>query len=542
MTHRQSLLCVIVASAVLSCLAGACAMYLSTHQFEQAASQAKLKQIGHIVNRLVNEGVWQQHTAAVGALARDVAQEAPFKNAVAQGSAENLKGLLPEAWRRLPVTSGQIALFGVTVHSLDGTVIAAHATEENFQLGAELGGKLAKRQSNDRLQMLTHIWTAQGRPRLSVVVPVGGLRLAGYLALHADPLRALQGLDDRLGMEVAFRTADGAATIAKLDKFKLPTDVTALKGSISVNAPGTGPLFQIDIKLDETEENSTLASIRTWSLAVLVGLLAVVAASTLLLVLLISRRMAQDEAQSAEAALRARQEADAAQLRARRDAEAAQAIERRRAEEETINRERAIVSTSIGAAMARLAEKDLTFRLEEELPEAYAKLQSDFNYALEQIEEAVQGVRASTGAIGSGTREISSSADDLSQRTEQQAASLEETAAALDEITATVKKAAEGAAHARDVVASRQGRCREERRGRAPGGRGHGRHREVVAADQPDHRRDRRDRLPDQPAGAQRRRRGRACRRGRPRLRGGRLRGARARAALGAMPPRRSRA
>jgi methyl-accepting chemotaxis protein len=52
----------------------------------------------------------------------------------------------------------------------------------------------------------------------------------------------------------------------------------------------------------------------------------------------------------------------------------------------------------------------------------------------------------------SGAGEISSAADDLSRRTEQQAATLEETAAALDEITVTVRKTAEGAKQARDVV------------------------------------------------------------------------------------------
>ncbi len=51
-------------------------------------------------------------------------------------------------------------------------------------------------------------------------------------------------------------------------------------------------------------------------------------------------------------------------------------------------------------------------------------------------------------------KSISTASDDLSRRTEQQAASLEETAAALDEITATVKKSAEGASHARGVVAA----------------------------------------------------------------------------------------
>jgi methyl-accepting chemotaxis protein len=63
-------------------------------------------------------------------------------------------------------------------------------------------------------------------------------------------------------------------------------------------------------------------------------------------------------------------------------------------------------------------------------------------------------ISANTQGIGAGTVQISKGADDMSRRTEQQAASLEETAAALDEITATVKKTAEGAAHAREAVSA----------------------------------------------------------------------------------------
>jgi methyl-accepting chemotaxis protein len=125
---------------------------------------------------------------------------------------------------------------------------------------------------------------------------------------------------------------------------------------------------------------------------------------------------------------------------------------RLKGEAEMQEKERSLVANSIGAGMAKLAAQDLTYRLTSEMPEAYRKLQSDFNAALEQLEKAVQGVSSSARAIDSGTQEISSAADDLSRRTEQQASSLEETAAALDEITATVRKTAEGAAQAREVV------------------------------------------------------------------------------------------
>jgi methyl-accepting chemotaxis protein len=131
--------------------------------------------------------------------------------------------------------------------------------------------------------------------------------------------------------------------------------------------------------------------------------------------------------------------------------------QRRQAEEagrEAIAQERALVADSVGVALSKLASKDLTYRLSSQLPGAYRELQADFNGAIEQLEAVMQRVTGSAGSIHAGAREISTAADRLSQRTEQQAASLEETAAALHEITATVEKSAEGATHAREVVAN----------------------------------------------------------------------------------------
>ena len=108
----------------------------------------------------------------------------------------------------------------------------------------------------------------------------------------------------------------------------------------------------------------------------------------------------------------------------------------------------------VGAGLARLADGDLQHRLDGALPTAFEGMRTDFNGALERLGGAMGTVSDSTSAIQTGAGEITSAADDLSRRTEQQAASLEETAAALDEITATVRKTAEGAVHAREVVGS----------------------------------------------------------------------------------------
>jgi methyl-accepting chemotaxis protein len=125
---------------------------------------------------------------------------------------------------------------------------------------------------------------------------------------------------------------------------------------------------------------------------------------------------------------------------------------RRQAQEEAIRDERSIVTNSIGLGLAKLAAKDLTFRLSANIPEAYRKLEGDFNRAIAQIEEAILGVVECADGIRIGSKEISTASDDLARRTEQQAASLEESAATLDLITGTVKRAADSTGRAREVV------------------------------------------------------------------------------------------
>ncbi|OGN51906.1 MAG: chemotaxis protein [Caulobacterales bacterium RIFOXYB1_FULL_67_16] len=147
---------------------------------------------------------------------------------------------------------------------------------------------------------------------------------------------------------------------------------------------------------------------------------------------------------------------------ARAEAEAAEAARRRAKEDEdrvagdqsreAAAREQAIVVNGLTRGLDALAQADLTVRIVDPFPPAYEQLRSNFNAAVEGLQDAIATIAANTGAINAGATEIAKAADDLSRRTEQQAASLEETAAALDEVTATVKATASGAVQAAGVV------------------------------------------------------------------------------------------
>ncbi len=139
------------------------------------------------------------------------------------------------------------------------------------------------------------------------------------------------------------------------------------------------------------------------------------------------------------------------------EAEASAERLRKAAEARALAAERALVVDSIGEAMRRLADGDLTFRLSGDLPEAYAQLAADFNGAMDQVGAMMTTISELAHTLRASSDELSRASDDLSRRTEQQAASLEESAAALEETSQSVRRTAQGVHSAREVIGQASG-------------------------------------------------------------------------------------
>jgi methyl-accepting chemotaxis protein len=124
-----------------------------------------------------------------------------------------------------------------------------------------------------------------------------------------------------------------------------------------------------------------------------------------------------------------------------------QAVQNRRNEENSKH----IISV-LGQGLENLAKGNLLHRIDQPFPDTLDKLRQYFNSAADSLTDTINTVKRGSFGIKSGTEEIAQASDNLSRRTENQAANLEETAAAVAEITSTVKKTAEGAQHARNMV------------------------------------------------------------------------------------------
>ncbi|MCA0044964.1 methyl-accepting chemotaxis protein [Celeribacter litoreus] len=128
------------------------------------------------------------------------------------------------------------------------------------------------------------------------------------------------------------------------------------------------------------------------------------------------------------------------------------ALEAAEAERERMKAEQDKVVDSLRVGLKKLAEGNLTSRLDETFAEEYETLRADFNDAIENLLIAMRNVVENSDMIRGEASEISNAADDLSRRTEKQAATLEETATALDELTSSVRSAADGAKQASEMV------------------------------------------------------------------------------------------
>ncbi|WP_206244499.1 methyl-accepting chemotaxis protein [Novosphingobium terrae] len=128
------------------------------------------------------------------------------------------------------------------------------------------------------------------------------------------------------------------------------------------------------------------------------------------------------------------------------------AIAKRMSEEE-----QARAVSALAECLARLAEGDLTAKLEGRFNGVFQQLQSDFNMAMQRVGTAFAAVSQSTGAVNVGSAEIRSASRDLAERTERQALGLAQMSQAVKDINAQAQRTTSSAHQASRVIGQFRG-------------------------------------------------------------------------------------
>src|SRR3546814_17027169 len=96
----------------------------------------------------------------------------------------------------------------------------------------------------------------------------------------------------------------------------------------------------------------------------------------------------------------------------------------------------------VAAILARLADGDVSGRIEAAYEGLFGSLRDDTNALAEQLDRIAARLSEASGRVQEASGEISSGSRDLSQRTESQEAMIEATAASMHEVPAKVKQKA----------------------------------------------------------------------------------------------------
>ena len=103
--------------------------------------------------------------------------------------------------------------------------------------------------------------------------------------------------------------------------------------------------------------------------------------------------------------------------------------------DQAIANEREQVSAFFGQALAALANRNLTARIDPNIPEAYLQLARDFNDAASRLGESFSTVSDGVDSIRGSSQEIAAASSDLARRAEAHAATLDGMMGALASLT-----------------------------------------------------------------------------------------------------------
>jgi methyl-accepting chemotaxis protein len=447
MLHRFSLTTLQTTAVVVILAAAAGVGWDMSSRYESLVYRFNLNQGQKTFEQGVRDVLWRDQVAVVADVARSIAQSQGLRESLTRGDAGALTALLANEFGRGAATQGEIALLGFTIIDAAGNLVASKwkATEEAPP--ADRLTAISKREGAERLALANLVWSSGEAPRLSVVAPIGGLRLVGYVAVHVDPLPALAGLDLRLNMGVEILGRDTGRSLLALDAYKIPGGARETDGAARLAGPGGEHLADVRLRQDITSLAGDLSDTRLVSFIIFLAICGSVGAGSVAAVAMFLR------------AVRRREEATAAILEQQRASEAAAQADhqaaQRRAEIEKREREEADRRSAEEARRAderRQREHEAALRKsEEEQRESEARLRREAEADRKrQLTMLAKDFEAAVGevvhTVGRAALELNGLAERLVQASDQTVQRANSVAAASDEAStnvATVASASE---------------------------------------------------------------------------------------------------
>ena len=269
----------------MGCLAVILAI-VSGDVYRQLVLENQSKGLANIVDLEVSEQIKNVREKAVR-LALSIQANKDFRQAVESRQPDRLQKELEDQFYRHYVITGEIDIEQFIVFDENFEVLSRAVAESSLMEGKErqcYGSieKLKGQTQKARLKPVSRLCLIDGRLYQSIVVPIAGVKLKGYLQALVDPLLEIKNIEAHFGMPLMIKYANQQeAYRSALWPSQINPDTTVIvKHSLS-DANGNDYLF-INLAFDVTELRQKLGQTNWY---VLLG----AAFITLLTILLVIR-------------------------------------------------------------------------------------------------------------------------------------------------------------------------------------------------------------------------------------------------------------
>lgn len=268
-----------VSNTVILGLAATILLVIAGIMYKGAARDEESRVLSRIVEVASSE-VLKQLQAQVKDLGETTEKTGEFRGLVKDiGTDENKQAVitvLNDQFHQRFVTTGKLRLQKLRVFDVN-LALLAESSEGATDLPPKLTDSLFEiakaREGSDRLKALPHIWTSTTGTYLSMLVPVGGMRLIGYLEVVVDPTANLQAVENILKAPV--RLTSNHVEVFKGEKWPTNTDSDTLIVEYTLPTTDNKPAIKIEVVENIHEFNASFAKTQMLALAGFVTVIAI---------------------------------------------------------------------------------------------------------------------------------------------------------------------------------------------------------------------------------------------------------------------------
>ena len=282
--------------------------YSASGQFRELAFRFYAQGAERQFQSVVDAEIWRRHRNTVVDAATGMTKSKKLVAALKSTDRAELEAAMQEATNSGAIGLGEIDARTVIIADKEFNELASFRAEGMHRASEGFWNRLSAREGADRRRPFVEVWYDGEIPLFGVAVPVGGLRVHGYVVVHANPLHGMTAIDEMLGAHVTLLGQETGRELARYHGHEFGADAILQEHSANLLDPNGDIFVAYEIEVDTSSLTAAIAGVEAWATTIFGAIGLLVGGGALLVLARFAFRAEAEEKAAQEAERQRRQE------------------------------------------------------------------------------------------------------------------------------------------------------------------------------------------------------------------------------------------